>query len=230
MLKKFIFIVLVMLPTPLWASYQCGVVPQDDIHVKAQQVEIYGASGTLVIYPNGDVVRNGARQTLSDDARAKAIAYQSSLRRDLPYLYKGANEQINSFHRALDNVLSQKLNSGSKTRGRLTELKNNLVAQLNRVLKPTGDGMIFDHQAIKTVEQEGKVIIQRGLGAVVQDGINEMGSQGLQGLLGGLDDLQGSMQKAWQTQLQQSSSFANEACNRMAALENQRQALIRALP
>lgn len=230
MLNKIIFVMLLVLVAPLRADYQCNVVPQDDIHIKAQQVDIYGASGTMMITPDGGVVRNGTRLELSNDAREKAKAYQASLRKDLPYIYKGANEQIDDFHKLLDSVLAKKLNNNSKTRANLLNLKQQLVAQLNKVLKPTNDGMIFDHQAIKLVERESKTLIQQGLGAIVQDSINEMGTQGLQGLLGGLDDLQGSLQKAWKTQQQKSMVFAGETCNRVKALEDQRQAMLRAFP
>lgn len=210
-------------------NYQCSVTPKDNIHIKTSQVEVYGPNGTLIITPEGNISRNGVALSVSASARSQAKNYQSQLRKDLPYIYKGATQQINDFHNALDVALAKKFGTNSKTRAHLQELKSQLNVQLNRVLTPTKEGMTFDAQAIKLVEKESQSIIQRKLGAIVQDGINEMGSQGLQGLLGGLDDLQGSMQKVMQKQIQSSSVFASQACSKARALEDQKQSLMRIL-
>jgi hypothetical protein len=214
-----------------WAAdFSCSVIPQDSIHIKTSVVEVYGSHGSLAITPDGNVSRNGVALSVSNGVKSQAKAYQSGLRKELPYVYNGINQQINQFHNTLDTAISKKFGAKSKTRAHLGEMKSQLVAQLNRVLTPTKDGIIFNAEAVKSVEKDGQAIIQQRLGAIVQDGINEMGSQGLQGLLGGLDGLQSTMQQAWQTQINQSKAFANETCGKVRRLEDQKQALIKALP
>lgn len=211
------------------ANYQCSVIPQDNIHIKSQRVEVSGPNGNLTITPEGNITRNGVVLTVPNNVKNQAKVYQNKLRKDLPYVYKGVNQQINDFHSSLDALLSKKLGNNSKTRAHLKEMKQQLTEQLNRVLMPTKDGIVFNAEMIKSVEKDGQTIIQQRLGAIVQDGINEMGSQGLQGLLGGLDELQASMQTVWNKQLQQGMAFANEACGKARELEDQKLALIRAL-
>ncbi|PDP72270.1 hypothetical protein CLI81_10535, partial [Porphyromonas gingivalis] len=85
MLRKAGLVVLLLAAGSAQAEYQCSVKPQDDVIINPQSVQVVGASGNLVISPDGDVTRNGKTLTLTDAQRQRAFRYQSDLRKDLPW-------------------------------------------------------------------------------------------------------------------------------------------------
>lgn len=214
------------------AGYQCSVNPQDDVVISPQTVQITGASGNLVMTQSGDVQRNGKPVASDNATRQKAIDYQAALRRDLPWIDHGAHQRLEKGRVALDRVIVEKLGQGSKVRSRLTKLDEQLKQQMNRIIERRSDGLTFHHQAIQQVRQDGERLVQSALGGIVQDSLNEMGSQpssggnSLQAMMGNLGGLQQAVQAEWSNQEADFQNFGHEVCNRVTALEEQRKALI----
>ncbi|QKJ88579.1 DUF2884 family protein [Paramixta manurensis] len=214
------------------AAYECSVKPQDDVVIAPQSVQVVGASGNLVISPQGDVEYNGKKIDVDNATRQKAIDYQTALRRDLPWVDQGASQRLEKGRAALDNVIVQKLGSDSNVRNRLTKLDEQLKQQMNRIIEHRSDGLTFHHQAIDQVRQDGERLVQNALGGVVQDSLNEMGTKQagksdnpLQAIMGNLGGLQQSIQTEWNKQEQDFQNFGHEVCNRVTSLEAQRKAL-----
>lgn len=230
------FFLLAALSGQARAQYQCDVNPQDDIVITRQDVRVVGASGDLRISAQGDVARNGAALALSDAQRRQAQAYQADLRRQLPWIDEGARQHLDIARAALDKVIVRELGSDSNVRNRLTTLDTQLRQQMERIIEHRNDGLAFHHQAIKQVEQDGRQIIQRSLGGVLQDSLNEMGVKQLSGggsplqaMMGNLGSLQQAIQTEWNSQEQVFQRFGREVCQRVTALEDSRESLLRSL-
>lgn len=214
------------------ADYHCSVNPQDDVVISPQMVQVTGASGNLVITQTGDVQRNGKPVAADNATRQKAIDYQAALRRDLPWIDQGAHQRLEKGRVALDRVIVEKLGQGSKVRSRLTKLDDQLKQQMSRILERRSDGLTFHHQAIQQVRQDGERLVQSALGGIVQDSLNEMGTQpssggnSLQAMMGSLGGLQQAVQAEWSNQEADFQNFGHEVCNRVTTLEEQRKALI----
>ena len=217
------------------ADYQCSVNPQDDVVISPQTVQVTGASGNLVITQTGDIQRNGKSVSPDDATRQKAIDYQAALRRDLPWIDRGAHQRLEKGRVALDGVIVEKLGQGSKVRSRLTKLDAQLKQQMNRIIERRSDGLTFHHQAIQQVRQDGERLVQSALGGIVQDSLNEMGTQpsgggnSLQAMMGSLGGLQQAVQAEWSNQEADFQQFGHEVCHRVTALEEQRNALMSGL-
>lgn len=218
------------------ADYQCSVNPQDDVVISPAQVQVVGASGNLVISPQGDVQRNGQAVSVDEATRQKAVAYQSALRRDLPWIDTGAKARLEKGRLALDRVIVEKLGQNSNVRQRLTTLDGQLKQQMNRIIEQRSDGLTFHHQAIAQVRQDGERLVQSAMGGVVQDSLNEMGRKQasgndnpLQAIMGNLGGLQQAIQAEWSNQEQDFQNFGHEVCNRVTRLEDQRKVLVAAL-
>ncbi|MBS0971477.1 DUF2884 domain-containing protein [Chimaeribacter arupi] len=220
------------------AAYQCNVKPQDDIVITPQTVQVVGASGNFTISPTGDINNNGKLMDLDTLQRQKAVDYQGALRRDLPWIDTGAQQHLEKARVALDKVIVEQLGSDSNVRTRLSTLNDQLKQQMNRILEHRNGGLVFHHQAISQVEEDGKRIVQQSMGGVLQDSLNEMGvkqaagasdSNPLQAVMGNLGGLQQAIQAEWSNQEQDFSQFGHEVCNRVTALENQRAGLLSSL-
>ncbi len=218
------------------ADYQCSVNPQDDVVISPAQVQVVGASGNLVITPQGEVQRNGQAVSVDNPTRQKAIDYQNALRRDLPWIDNGAKQRLEKGRVALDRVIVEKLGQNSNVRQRLTTLDGQLKQQMNRIIEHRSDGLTFHHQAIEQVRQDGERLVQSAMGGVVQDSLNEMGRKQasgndnpLQAIMGNLGGLQQAIQAEWSNQEQDFQNFGHEVCNRVTTLETQRKSLVAAL-
>ena len=218
------------------ADYQCSVKPQDDVVITPQTVQVVGANGNLVITPTGDVQRNGQAAKVDTATRQKAIDYQTALRRDLPWVDQGARTRLEKGRVALDKVIVEKLGSNSNVRNRLSKLDTQLKEQMNRIIEHRSDGLTFHHQAIDQVRQDGEKLVQSAMGGVVQDSLNEMGSQQsgnggnpLQAIMGNLGGLQQSLQAEWGDQEKDFQNFGHEVCQRVTHLEQQRKGLVAGL-
>lgn len=237
MLRKAMLGLLLLTAWQAQAEYQCQVKPQDDIIISAQTVQVVGQSGKLTITPAGDVLRDGAPVNVNAETRRLAQDYQSALRRDLPWIDAGASQHLEKGRQALDKIIVKQLGSGSNVRNRLTTLNQQLKQQMNRVIEHRSDGLMFHHQAIAQVEQDGRNIVQQSMGGVVQDSLNEMGvqqaangSNPLQSVMGNLGSLQQALQTEWNNQEQDYEQFGHQVCQRVTKLEQQRTELIKHLP
>lgn len=237
MLKKTGLALLLLTASQAHAEYQCSVKPQDDVIISPQNVQVTGTSGNLQISPDGDVTRNGQALSLNDSQRQKAFTYQSALRKELPWIDKGAQQHLEKARVALDKVIVKELGSDSNVRNRLTTLNGQLKQQMNRILEHRSDGLAFHHKAIDQVEQDGRNLVQQSMGGVLQDSLNEMGvkqatSSGgnpLQAIMGNLGGLQKAIQNEWNNQEQDFQNFGHDVCNRVTGLETQRKDLLNAL-
>ncbi|CAI2415668.1 DUF2884 domain-containing protein [Serratia plymuthica] len=237
MLKKTGLALLLLTASQAHAEYQCSVKPQDDVVISPQNVQVTGASGNLQISADGDVTRNGQALSLNDSQRQKAFSYQSALRKELPWIDKGAQQHLEKARVALDKVIVKELGSDSNVRNRLTTLNDQLKQQMNRIIEHRSDGLAFHHKAIDQVEQDGRNLVQQSMGGVLQDSLNEMGvkqaaSSGgnpLQAIMGNLGGLQKAIQNEWNNQEQDFQNFGHDVCNRVTGLETQRQDLLNAL-
>ncbi|VEA67701.1 Protein of uncharacterised function (DUF2884) [Serratia plymuthica] len=237
MLKKTGLALLLLTASQAHAEYQCSVKPQDDVVISPQNVQVTGASGNLQISADGDVTRNGQALSVNDSQRQKAFSYQSALRKELPWIDKGAQQHLEKARVALDKVIVKELGSDSNVRNRLTTLNDQLKQQMNRIIEHRSDGLAFHHKAIDQVEQDGRNLVQQSMGGVLQDSLNEMGvkqaaSSGgnpLQAIMGNLGGLQKAIQNEWNNQEQDFQNFGHDVCNRVTGLETQRKDLLNAL-
>jgi hypothetical protein len=237
MLKKTGLALLLLTASQAHAEYQCSVKPQDDVIISPQNVQVTGASGNLQISADGDVTRNGQALSLNDSQRQKAFSYQSALRKELPWIDKGAQQHLEKARVALDKVIVKELGSDSNVRNRLTTLNGQLKQQMNRIIEHRSDGLTFHHKAIDQVEQDGRNLVQQSMGGVLQDSLNEMGvkqaansgGNPLQAIMGNLGGLQKAIQNEWNNQEQDFQNFGHDVCNRVTGLENQRKDLLNAL-
>ncbi|MDR0806780.1 MAG: DUF2884 family protein [Enterobacteriaceae bacterium] len=240
MLKKTSIALLLFIGCQAQAAYQCNVKPQDDIFITPQTVKVAGASGELLIAPNGDVTRNGKALTLSGAARQQAVVYQQNIRGDLPYIDNGVRSRLKTAQGALDGIIVKQLGAESHVRQRLVTLTTELTKEMEKVLEPRPEGLAFHHQAINQVETNGRTVLQNTMGGVLQDSINELGvqqvakagksSNPLQAVLGSLGGLQQQIQDEWKKQEKDFELFGKEACDRVAKLEQERSNLLKALP
>ncbi|CAI1049387.1 DUF2884 domain-containing protein [Serratia proteamaculans] len=237
MLKKTGLALLLLTASQAHAEYQCSVKPQDDVIISPQNVQVTGASGNLQISADGDVTRNGQALSLNDSQRQKAFSYQSALRKELPWIDKGAQQHLEKARVALDKVIVKELGSDSNVRNRLTTLNGQLKQQMNRIIEHRSDGLTFHHKAIDQVEQDGRNLVQQSMGGVLQDSLNEMGvkqaansgGNPLQAIMGNLGGLQKAIQNEWNNQEQDFQNFGHDVCNRVTGLETQRKDLLNAL-
>lgn len=237
MLRKAMLGLLLMTAWQAQAEYQCPVKPQDDIIIAPQTVQVIGQSCTLTITPAGEVQRDGTPVRLDAGQRQQAQAYQSALRRDLPWIDEGARAHLEKGRQALDRIIVQQLGRDSNVRNRLTTLDSQLKQQMNRIIEHRSDGLTFHHQAVSQVEQDGRHIVEQSMGGVVQDSLNELGvrqaangSNPLQSVMGSLGGLQQALQTEWNNQEQDFQQFGRDVCQRVTALEQQRRDLVKALP
>ncbi len=235
-MRKVLLAGLLLAATQVQAAYECSVKPQDDVVIKPQSVQVVGTNGNLEITPQGDVQFNGQRVTMDNANRQKAIDYQSSLRRDLPWIDSGATSRLEKGRAALDRVIVEKLGANSNVRNRLSTLNTQLKQQMNRIIEHRPDGLTFHHQAIDQVRADGEQLVQTTLGGVMQDSLNEMGSKQasngsnpLQAIMGNLGGLQQAIQAEWSSQEQDFQNFGHEVCNRVISLEDQRKSLVAGL-
>ncbi|MFS2221003.1 DUF2884 domain-containing protein [Pantoea sp. B65] len=233
MIRKALVVALLLAAGQAQAAYECSVKPQDDVVITPQSVQVVGASGNLVISPEGNMQFNGKPVNADAATRQKAIDYQSALRRDLPWVDQGATRRLDKGRVALDGVIVGKLGSDSNVRSRLTSLDTQLKQQMNRIIEHRSDGLTFHHQAIDQVRQDGERLVQSALGGVVQDSLNEMGSKQagagnnpLQAIMGNLGGLQQAIQAEWSKQEQDFQNFGHEVCNRVTSLEAQRKEVL----
>ena len=237
MLKKTGLALLLLTASQAHAEYQCSVKPQDNVIISPQNVQVTGASGNLQISPDGDVTRNGQALSINDSQRQKAFSYQSALRKELPWIDKGAQQHLEKARVALDKVIVKELGSDSNVRNRLTTLNGQLKQQMNRIIEHRSDGLTFHHKAIDQVEQDGRNLVQQSMGGVLQDSLNEMGvkqaansgGNPLQAIMGNLGGLQKAIQNEWNNQEQDFQNFGRDVCNRVTGLETQRKDLLKAL-
>ncbi|HCJ99837.1 MAG TPA: hypothetical protein DHV72_07380 [Serratia grimesii] len=237
MLKKTGLALLLLTASQAHAEYQCSVKPQDDVIISPQTVQVTGASGNLQISPDGDVTRNGQALSINDSQRQKAFSYQSALRKELPWIDKGAQQHLEKARVALDKVIVKELGSDSNVRNRLTTLNGQLKQQMNRIIEHRSDGLTFHHKAIDQVEQDGRNLVQQSMGGVLQDSLNEMGvkqaansgGNPLQAIMGNLGGLQKAIQNEWNNQEQDFQNFGRDVCNRVTGLETQRKDLLNSL-
>ncbi|SLM64176.1 MULTISPECIES: YggN family protein [Dickeya] len=237
-LRNVFMATLMLLAGQVQAAYQCNVNPQDDITITPQSVSLTGVSGDVQISPQGDVQRYGRSVSLTATQRQQAQAYQAELRQQLPWIDDGARQRLERARQALDKVIVQQLGADSRVRGRLTSLDEQLKQQMSRIIEHRADGLAFHHQAIRQVEQEGRQIVERAMGGVLQDSLNEMGvkqmsgsggGNPLQAMMGNLGGLQKAIQAEWSNQESDFQRFGHDVCNRVTALENQRIQLLQGM-
>ena len=236
MVRNVLLAALLLAATQAQAAYECSVKPQDDVIIKPQSVQVVGENGNLEISPQGDVQFNGQRVNVDNATRQKAINYQNALRRDLPWIDQGASSRLERSRVALDQVIVEKLGPNSNVRNRLTTLDGQLKQQMNRIIEHRSDGLTFHHQAIDQVRADGEKLVQSTMGGILQDSLNEMGSQQagsgnnpLQALVGNLGGLQQSIQTEWNKQEKDFQNFGHEVCNRVTTLEGQRKGLVQGI-
>lgn len=235
-LKMSIAGILAMTAWSAQADYQCNANPQDDVVIKPQTVQVVGASGNLLITPNGDVTLNGKQPTLSAKQRQEAIDYQAALRRDLPWIDQGATAHLEKGRVAMDKVIVEKLGSDSNVRNRLTTLNTQLKQQMNRIIEHRSDGLTYHYKAVEQVKEDGRRILEQSMGGVMQDSLNEMGvkqatsgGNPLQAVMGNLGGLQQAVQNEWSKQEQDFKTFGDDVCKRVTSLDTQHKTLLASL-
>ncbi|MDC9588544.1 DUF2884 family protein [Xenorhabdus sp. XENO-10] len=225
--------------TQAQASSECHVTLNDDIIVTPNSVQIAGASGSLKILPDGSITRDGKTLPLSTKQRSKALQYQQTIRQDLPWVKKEAQSHLAGARQSLDKVVVETMGKESNVRNRLSQLESELNKQIDKVIETRVNGFMFNAQAAKQVESEGKKLIEQSLGGILQDSINEMsrknsnqngdGKQVLMSLLGGLGGMQNGFDAEWKRQEKELKRLKEEACSKASNLEQQRISLMNSI-
>jgi Protein of unknown function (DUF2884). len=216
------------------ADYQCSVTPRDDVIISPQTVQVNGENGNLVITPDGNLMFNGQQKTLTAAQREQAKDYQADLRSALPWIDNGARERVEKGRAALDKIIAKEAGENSKMRTRLVTLDGQLKEQMNRIIERRSDGLTFHYKAIDQVRADGQQLVNRAMGGILQDSINEMGAKAvlksggnpLESVLGSLGGLQTAVQNEWKNQEADFQQFGKDVCQRVVSLEASRKALV----
>lgn len=219
------------------ADYQCSVTPRDDVVISPQTVQVNGENGNLVMTPDGNVMFNGQQKTLTAAQREQAKDYQADLRSALPWIDNGARERVEKGRVALDKIIAKEAGENSKMRTRLVTLDGQLKEQMNRIIERRSDGLTFHYKAIDQVRADGQQLVNRAMGGILQDSINEMGAKAvlksggnpLESVLGSLGGLQTAVQNEWKNQEADFQQFGKDVCQRVVSLEASRKALVETL-
>jgi len=219
------------------ADYQCSVTPRDDVIISPQTVQVNGENGNLVMTPDGNVMFNGQQKTLTAAQREQAKDYQADLRSALPWIDNGARERVEKGRVALDKIIAKEAGESSRMRTRLVTLDGQLKEQMNRIIERRSDGLAFHYKAIDQVRADGQQLVNRAMGGILQDSINEMGAKAvlkgggnpLEGVLGSLGGLQTAVQNEWKNQEADFQQFGKDVCQRVVSLEASRKALVATL-
>lgn len=213
-------------------DHQCSVNLKDDIIITKQQIQVKGASGNLQITPDGEVTFNNKVLPLTPMQREHAVAYQSVVRADLPWIKQHTEQKLFEAKQILDNLVIRVMGQDSQVRNRLNTLKQNLDKQIDKVIEQRADSLIFHHQQLKTIEADSRILLNESLGGILQDSINEMGrkqlltggdaNQSLQNLLGGLSGLQQDLELEWKKQEDNFRQFGQQVCHKIAHMEQLR--------
>lgn len=216
------------------ADYQCSVTPRDDVILSPQTVQVQGENGNLAIAPGGNVIFNGKQQNLTAAQQEQAKDYQADLRNALAWIDNGARERVEKGRVALDKIIAKEVGENSNMRTRLGTLDTQLKEQMNRIIERRSDGLTFHYKAIDQVRADGQQLMNRAMGGILQDSINEMGVKAvlkgggnpLEGLFGSLGGLQTAVQNEWKNQEADFQQFGKDVCRRVVSLEASRKALV----
>ncbi|SFU79061.1 Protein of unknown function [Xenorhabdus koppenhoeferi] len=218
------------------ASSDCQVTFNDDIIVTPKSVQVVGVDGNLKILPDGSITRDGKALSLNAEQRSKAVKYQQTIRKDLPWVKQEALSHLASARQSLDKVIVDTMGKESNVRNRLSQLESGLYKQIDRVIETRANGFTFNSQAVKQVESEGKKLVEQSLGGILQDSINEMsskksdqnggGKQMLISLLGGLEGVQNGFDAEWKKQEKELKRLKEDVCSKANGLEQQYIALM----
>ncbi|OTA18586.1 hypothetical protein Xbed_03122 [Xenorhabdus beddingii] len=221
------------------AGSECQMTLKDDIIVTPNSVQIIGAGGNLKISPDGSMIRDGKALSLSTAQRSQARQYQQTIRQDLPWVKKEAQNHLANARQSLDKVVADMMGKESNIRNRLSQLETGLNKQIDKVIETRADGFTFNYQAVNQVESEGQKLVEQSLGGILQDSINEMsrnksnqddgGKQMLMSLLGGLGGMQNGFDAEWKKQEQELKRLKGEVCSKASHLEQQRISLMNSL-
>lgn len=213
-------------------EHQCSVNLKDDIIITKQQIQVKGASGNLQITPDGEVTFNNKVLPLTRMQREHAVAYQSVVRANLPWIKQHTEQKLVEAKQILDNLVIRVMGQDSQVTNRLNTLKQNLDKQIDKVIEQRADSLIFHHQQLKTIEADSRILLNESLGGILQDSINEMGrkqlltgsdtNQSLQNLLGGLSGLQQDLELEWKKQENNFRQFGQQVCHKIAHMEQLR--------
>lgn len=222
-------------------SFDCAVVPKDDLRITPEFVEVAGSNGLMVIYPDGTLLQNEKSVALTPQQQTLAQKYQTTVREDIPWLRKETSIKLQDSRKVLDKVVIEAFGQDSNILNRLKTLEKNLNQQIDTVINVQPNNITFHSQAIKQVETKGREIIESSLGGMLQDSINELGKKqllaaangdskkALGGLLGSLDGFQQIIDKEWKQQEAAFTQFGQQACSKITQMENQRIELINSL-
>ncbi|WP_193016308.1 DUF2884 family protein [Proteus sp. FME41] len=222
-------------------SFDCAVMPKDDLRITPEFVEVAGANGLMVIYPDGTLLQNEKSATLTPQQQALAKKYQATVRQDVPWLRTETGVKLQDSRKVLDKVVIEAFGKESNILNRLSRLEKDLNQQMDKVVTVEPNNITFHSQAIKQVEIKGREIIENSLGGMLQDSINELGKKqllaaaggdskkALGGLLGSLDGFQKIIDQEWKQQEANFSQFGQQVCGKISQMENQRIELINSL-
>ena len=226
-------LLLLCLTLRAFATAQCNAIPKNDIWLGADRVKITRERGDMQITRNGDVYYHQRQIALDAAGRQLALAYQTALRRDLPWIERSAHQQLQESYQQLKKTVEANLGKESNTQRRLDWLNTQLNQQLNRIITHHVEGLMFHHQAIGEATREGETIVQRALGGLLQDSLNDAGKQvasdgnPLHAMLSNLTGLQSALQTQWQSQARQWQALGQQVCQRLQALDKQYSALVK---
>lgn len=223
------------------ADFDCAVMPKDDLRITPEFVEVAGATGLMVIYPDGTLLRDEKSVVLTPQQQALAKKYQATVRQDIPWLRKETGIKLADSRKILDKVITETFGKESNILNRLKNLEKGLNSQMDSIINVQPNNITFHSQAIKQVETKGRALIENSLGGMLQDSINELGqkqllsaingdkSKALGGLLGNLDGFQQTIEKEWKQQETAFNQFGQQACNKITQMEQQRVELMNSL-
>lgn len=219
------------------AGYNCPSTLHYNFAVDPESVSISDSSKTVTIDNNGTVLINNKPVTMTTKILQQATRLQSQIRQELPEIKQGVQQKLAQGRVTLDNIITQNLGSESHLHQSLTTLQQQLQQQFNKIISQKNNTLVFNYQAIDLARKDTETLLRHSLGAMVQDGLNESGSQALSSdgkfsfkdAMNKLAGLQQSMQQQLEKDKQSFSQFGQKICNDISSIEQQRRQLYQEL-
>ncbi|OCG07700.1 hypothetical protein A9G13_05660 [Gilliamella sp. wkB178] len=220
MLKKMLFISLLIPMSLLAAHKECKVKPSYDIVINKENVHIFNKTTDLIINPKGNVVLNNKSIPLDPQLIKETKQFQQDLRQQLPQLEQQAYILLGEVKQTFDQAIKNKLGDDNELHGQLNKLYKRLVKLLHRSIITDNGETRFYYQNYNNIRQEGEDIGQHIF-------YNVIGSSILQfDLLKNYGAIKQISKNEWKTQKPKLKAFDAHICAVITSIDGQYQQIL----
>ncbi|OCG03210.1 DUF2884 family protein [Gilliamella sp. wkB112] len=220
MLKKLLFISLLVPMSLLAAHKECKVNPSYDIVINKVNVHIFNKTTDLIITPKGEVVLNNKSMNLDPKLIKETKQFQQDLRQQLPQLEQQAFTLLSEVKQTFDQAIKTKLGDDNELHSQLNKLYKRLVKLLRRSILTDNGETRFYYQNYNNIRQEGEDIGQHIF-------YNVVGSSILQfDLLKNYSAIKQISKNEWKTQKPKLKAFDAHICTVITNIDEQYQQIL----